>query len=108
MKKLLEFTLDNGDITFIEIEDNESNNRQSTTRSGSDSSNQSNQAQRTFSDALRVIAPTANALLTSLKGINEPDEIQLEFGLKFNGKANVIFTSAETEASFKVGITWKK
>ena len=32
--------------------------------------------------------------------MNTPDEIALEFGLKFNAKTGVIFASADSEATF--------
>jgi hypothetical protein len=77
-------------------------------RGRGDEGSQTLQAERTFSQAVSCIAPIGNALLTSLKEINTPDEIKLEFGLSFNGKANLIFTSVDSAASFKVSITWKK
>lgn len=105
MKKLLEFKLDNGESVFMQIEDTET--RPITPRSGNDTQPESTPAQRSFTEAIRCISPVANTLLSSLKNINQPDEIKLEFGLTFNAKAGVIFTSMESEASFKVGITWK-
>ncbi len=38
--------------------------------------------------------------------MNTPDEIGLEFGLKFNAKTGVIFASADSEATFKVSLKW--
>lgn len=46
-------------------------------------------------------------LLDNLKELNTPDEINLEFGLKFGAKAGAIFASADSEAVFKVAIKWK-
>jgi hypothetical protein len=103
MKKLLEFKLDNGDSAFMQIEDTETNDRGNRDR---DSQTQPTTVQRSFTEAIRCISPVANNLLSSLRNIESPDEIKLEFG--FNAKAGVVFTSAESEASFKVGITWKK
>jgi len=101
MKNLLEFKLDNGESAFVQIEETEG-------RSNRGSEEERNlQAERTFSQAVSCIAPIGNTLLNSLKGINTPDEINLEFGLSFNGKAGVVFTSVESAASFKVSITWK-
>jgi hypothetical protein len=107
MKNLLEFKLDNGESAFMQIEESESQSRQRVSRGSSDEGAEPVQAQRTFTQAVSCIAPIGKALLTSLKDINTPDEINLEFGLKFNGKAGVVFTSVESEASFKVSITWK-
>ena len=104
MKKLIEFKLDNGESAFMQIEETDSNDRGSRDRDTQSTTT----SERSFSEAIRCISPVANTLLSSLKNIETPDEIKLEFGLTFNGKANLIFTSAESEASFKVGITWKK
>jgi hypothetical protein len=108
MKNLIEFKLENGESAFMQIEesDEQAQARQRVSRGSSDES-QPLPAERTFNEAIRCVAPIGNALLSSLKNINTPDEIKLEFGLSFNAKAGVIFTSAGTEASFKVSITWK-
>lgn len=103
MKNLLEFKLDNGESAFIQIEETQS--RQQVNRGRDNEENL--QAERTFSQAVSCIAPLGNTLLNSLKDINTPDEINLEFGLTFNAKAGVVFTSVESEASFKVSIKWK-
>ena len=100
MKNLLEFKLDNGESAFMQIEETETQGRH---RGRDDEGNL--QTERTFSQAIICIAPIGNALLNFLKDINTPDEINLEFGLTFNAKAGVVFTSVESEASFKVNIT---
>ncbi len=106
MKNLIEFKLENGESAFMQIEesDEQAQARQRVSRSDDP---QTLQAERTFSQAISCVAPIGNALLTSLKDINKPDEIKLEFGLAFNAKAGVVFTSVESQASFKVSITWK-
>jgi len=105
MKNYVEFRLENGESAFMQIEETETQIRQRVSRGGGDDENI--QAERTFSEAVSCIAPIGNALLTSLKGINTPDEINLEFGFTFNAKAGVVFTSIESEANFNVSITWK-
>lgn len=102
MKNLLEFKLDNGESAFMQIEES---NIKRVTR-GNDSE-EPIQAPRSFNDAILCVAPIGNALLSSLKDINTPDEINLEFAISFNGKAGVVFSSVESEASFKVNIKWK-
>jgi hypothetical protein len=104
MKNLIEFKLENGESAFMQVEESEEQARQRVSRNDEP---QSLQAERTFNEAIRCVAPIGNALLTSLKDINKPDEIKLEFGLAFNAKAGVVFTSVESQASFKVSITWK-
>ena len=45
-----------------------------------------------------------DALLRSGVGLSA---VNLEFGVKFNAKAGVVFASVDSEAIFKVSITWK-
>ena len=105
MKNMLEFKLDNGESAFMLIEESDAQMRKRVSRSNDQED--PIQAPRSFNDAIRCVAPIGNALLTSLKEINTPDEINLEFAISFNGKAGVVFTSVESEASFKVNIKWK-
>lgn len=100
MKKLLEMKLDTGDSVFMEVEDTSSTVR------GVRGEPEENAVHR-FDQALVSLKPVTNTLLASLKDINTPAEIKLEFGITFKGKAGVVFTSIESEANFKVAITWK-
>lgn len=104
MSDLVEFKLENGDSAFIQIEDTETRDR---SNRGRDDEEEHQQAQQTFSKAIACIAPVGNSLLAALKDMNTPDEVKLEFGLTFNAKAGVVFTSVESAANFKVCITWK-
>jgi len=54
------------------------------------------------------IKPAAEAVLNAFREMNTPDEIALEFGLKFTAKAGAVFVaSAGSEATFKVALKWK-
>jgi hypothetical protein len=110
MKNMIEFKLDNGESAFMQLEETEvqTQQRQRVSRGGRGSSDEEViQAPRSFNDALKSIAPIGNALLSSLKDIDTPDEISLEFAISFTGKAGVVFSSVGSEASFKVNIKWK-
>jgi hypothetical protein len=39
--------------------------------------------------------------------MNSPNEIRLEFGIKLSGKVGAIFVSADSEATFKISLTWR-
>jgi hypothetical protein len=60
-----------------------------------------------FEDAVARIRPAAQALLDGLRDLNTPEQVSLEFGIKFNAKAGVVFASVDSEAVFKVSLTWK-
>ena len=101
MKNVLEFELDGQLICIQGAEEAESRSRSSRGESNETT------VPRELNSIFAQIAPVGNALLKSLKDINTPDEINLEFGVSLGGKTGIIFASAETEATFKVSITWK-
>lgn len=107
---MIEFKLENGESAFMQVEESglQTQDRQDVTRSSQDHEEERIvQAPKRFDEAIKCVAPIGNLLLSSLKEINTPDEINLEFAISFNGKAGVVFSSIESEASFKVNITWK-
>ena len=68
--------------------------------------NGAEKADSLFVDAVDRIKPAAEVILNAFREMNTPDEIALEFGLKFNAKTGVIFASADSEATFKVSLKW--
>ncbi len=64
------------------------------------------QAEERFDVVLQRIRPVAQSLLDSLKDLNTPQEISLEFGVKLGGEAGVVFASATSECNFKVALKW--
>ena len=109
MSNMIEFKLDNGETAYMQFAESESSSqtRPGTHRGVGRNNSETIQAPRRFDEAVQCIAPIGNALLSSLKNIDKPDEINLEFSISFNGKAGVVFSSVESEASFKVSIKWK-
>jgi len=77
------------------------------TLSGSSTGQTAQQASNHFKDAIAHIRPAAEAVLHSLAEMNQPDEINLEFGVKFSAKVGAILASADSEATFKVSLKWK-
>lgn len=99
---LLQFTLADGTPVFVESPKADFGisrvSRGGETRSEDD---------RRFEQALARIRPAAQAVLDSLRELNMPEEIGLEFGVKFSASAGVVFASADSEATFKVSLKWK-
>jgi hypothetical protein len=54
----------------------------------------------------RVVRPTAKVLMEQL-GKLDPATVELEFGLRLNGKAGVVFASSELEGHLQVKLTWQ-
>lgn len=67
----------------------------------------SRKAQAVFADAVKTIQISAGVLLNELKTIG-PDEICLEFGIKFNAELNAYVSKTSGEANFVAKLTWKK
>lgn len=102
MKKLVEFEL-NGQPVYVETEISE---QQGMERIAQGCGDEPQQAESRFNEAVARIKPAAEVVLNAFQEMNTPDEIGLEFGLKFNAKTGVIFASADSEATFKVSLKW--
>lgn len=59
-----------------------------------------------FDKVISGLKPIANAVFSSLNGLNKPSEIQLEMGVKLGTKAGIILASADSEVTFKVNVKW--
>ena len=99
-KYLVEYQLEDGSTILIESEDKHGIERIS------DKDNTSKASEK-FESAVKHIKPVAKALFGAFEEFNNPQEIQLEFGVKFSAKAGVIFASADSEATFKVSLKWQ-
>lgn len=102
MKEMIEFELEDGTRIWIEGEE-ESRGMQ---RVGRGDGNKDEKKAGKFTKALAGIKPAAETVLNSFREMNTPDEIGLEFGMKFSAKAGAVFASADSEATFKVSLKW--
>lgn len=100
-KKLVEFELEDGSTISIE----QPSRYNEVKRSGKDMVETS---MPKFEQAVNQVKPAAKAVLNAFKEMNTPDEINLEFGMKFSASAGAIIASVDSEATFKVNLTWKK
>lgn len=105
-KRVVEFKLDEHDdsCVFIEIDDSEEAygiQRVSRTQDGIE------KAENRFTAAIAHVKPAAKKMLEAFQEMNTPDEIGLEFGVKFNAKAGAILASVDSQATFKVSLKWK-
>ncbi len=101
MKNILEFELD-GKPVYMEVE--EADGMRPVSRGGDEGIQK---AETRFTEAIDRIRPAAEALLNSFREMNTPDEIGLDFGVKFSAKAGAVFASVDSEATFKVSLKWK-
>lgn len=103
-KQLVEYQLEDGKSIIIETDLVENNN--GIKRASNSGTSETVQASQKLNDVAKNIGPAAQVILNSLKGINHPKEIVLEFGLKFGAKTGIVFASADTEVNFKVSVKW--
>lgn len=103
-KQIMQFELDDGSPVYVEVEDSGYSDRERVSRRGDSSIEK---AQEHFVTALASVRPAAEAVLDTFRELNTPDEINLEFGIKFGGKVGAIIASVDSEATFKVALKWK-
>lgn len=104
MKHLVEFPLEDGSTTVVEVNEPEPDGVRRVARAGEIAE----KATQTFEAALERIKPAASAIVAKLRDLNTtPSEIGVEFGIKLSAKAGAIFASADSEANFKVTLKWK-
>lgn len=106
MKQLIEFPLDTNESVWVEVELPEDEygsievGRLDELRK---------QASQSFQEALAVVKPVAESLITKLSNLSErPNEIDVEFGLKLDNKLGAVISSTGVEAHFKVTLKWKR
>lgn len=101
------FELEDGTIVQVEIKEEEHDGTRRVSRGGGRGEDEDEEKPPgRFSDAIKHIRPTAEAVLTALRGMNTPNEIGLEFGVKFSAKAGAFLVSADGESHFKVALKW--
>lgn len=98
-KRLIEYTLNNGETLLVEAESSDDANVRI-------SNNGHEIAGQKFEDALNKAEPALSAVAGLMKKL-QPEEASVEVGFKFSAKAGVILASADSEATFKVTLKWK-
>jgi hypothetical protein len=63
-------------------------------------------AKKSFEQAVAGIGPIADTILRQITSLG-PENVDIEFGIKFNAEAGVILASSAIEANCKVTIGWK-
>jgi hypothetical protein len=106
MKRLIEFPLQDGSSMIVEVDEPETFGGVTRTARPSDVIEKAHQ---TLDDALDKITPAAQTVISKLRGLHdEPDEIEVEFGIKLSAAAGAFVASAGVEANYKVTLKWAK
>lgn len=101
MAEFIEFDLDEKTSVFIEAQDGFGDG--GVDRMGGEDGDKK---KRKFMEVIKGIKPAAEAVLATFREMDTPEEIGLEFGIKFNAKAGAVFASVDSEATFKVSLKW--
>jgi hypothetical protein len=65
-------------------------------------------AQKTLTDALSNVAPLGDAIVSRLNdAVHRPKSVEVEFGIKFGAKGNVIVAGGSAEANCKITMLWE-
>jgi hypothetical protein len=106
VKRLIEFSLQDGDSILVEVEEPESAYESvRAARPGELAA----KAGQTFEAALDRIKPAATVIISKLRALSDPPyEITVEFGLKMNIEAGAVVAAASAEANYKVTLKWQR
>jgi hypothetical protein len=104
MSELISFTTSDGNAILVELADANADGIERATRRPGEVAVE---AGRSFDSALRVVRPTAEAVVDQVASLaRAPQEVQVEFGLKLTLKAGAVIASTEGEAHIQVSLKW--
>ena len=105
-KEIGEFRLDDDIAIAVEVKSADKREFQNiSTRGGA--REKDDKAPRSFQEALDRVRPMTNQLIDRLRGLaQQPDNIEVEFGIKLNGEVGVLLASTGTEAHFTIKLSW--
>jgi len=104
-KQLIEFPIDEENSIFVEAEISEDDEGEmEVSRDGF-----AKKAARTFQDSLSVIKPISETIISQVAELEQkPKDIEVEFGLKMNGKVGVAIANTSVEGNIKVVLKWQQ
>ena len=98
---LVEFPLDDGSVVMVEVTEPETGVAPAGLGGKA-------RAKRSLDQALSILRPVAQAVLTKVKDLTDPpDEIEVEFGLKLHAEVGAVLVASATEAHYRVTLTWR-
>ncbi len=102
MKHLVEYSLADGGSIVVEVDEPESEGTIRAARGDTII-----KAKETLEDALNKVLPVTKSVVEKLRSIgNQPDEIEISFGVKLSTVAGAVIASATAEANFDVTMRW--
>src|SRR6266566_909350 len=106
MKRLIEFPLEGDGSLWVEVDEPEGVG--GTVRAGRDTGTPEKSPQ-TFEQALSKIRPATEKVIATLSDlVDQPDEIQMQFGFSLHAEAGVVIASVSTDANYTVTLRWSR
>jgi hypothetical protein len=107
MKRLVEFSLDEGGSVFVEVD--EPPGGPVMRGGGKDRAALVEEADKTFEQATAAVTPAARSLITRLRSIEDPpDEVGIQFGVQLSAQTGAFIASVAAQANFMVSMTWRR
>jgi hypothetical protein len=104
MEQLLEFELDDGGMVFVEVEDDEPGIERAARVD--DVVVKARVNLESALDQVRVFASIALGRLRALA--EQPQQIEVEFGIRLNAEAGAVIARTQAEAHMQVTLTWTR
>lgn len=107
MKRLVEFSLDQGGSVLVEVDDAQPGPVMRGI--GKDQPTLVEKADEVFEDAAAGVTPAARSLIARLRSVDDsPDEAGIKSGVQLSGQTGVFIASVAAETNFKVPMTWRR
>ena len=104
MKRLVDFPLEDGNHMLVEIEETDQGGLVQASLSETIV-----KAQQTLEKSLEKVKPAAKYIIQQLRELHdEPNEVEVAFGLKLSADAGAVLASASAEANYTVKLKWVK
>lgn len=111
MGRLTEFDLSEGGSVLVEVADRGgmSTTPAGPTLRGLEGQAVAEHARMTFEAAVSRVQPAVQAMIRQLQNLSEqPDEVQIQFGLDLHAEAGAFVAQASADANFSVTLTWRR
>jgi hypothetical protein len=110
MGRLTEFDLSEGGSVLVEVSDRGGTpTAGGPTLRGLEGQAVAEHARVTFETAVSRVQPAVQAMIKQLQSLSEqPDEVQIQFGLDLHAEAGAFVAQASADANFSVTLTWRR
>ncbi len=106
MKRLIEFPIEDGSTIWVEVDEPEET---AGARRVARDNGTPEISKQTFEQALSKIRPATEKVIATLRElVQQPDEIEMQFGFTLNAQAGVVITSVSTQANYTVTLRWSR